>query len=224
MIRLSSSGRPIRCTRSSCRTVAGPPTWPRFAKSASAWRMSREPRSPAKYGWTNSVSGAASGTRGWFRHSTPKSGAESSCSPAPHSAAVAGISASCARHPPSRTTEPWMSVPRCSWRGSPRVRGVWRRPSRSATSVKPSRRSSLGRSDVRADRLEGLRTPGFSRSRIDFSLRRPAPEEGGFWGAVLGGLDVRAGMVRSSLRTITTESDGAGVDALRRVRRQPRSP
>ena len=70
----------------------------------------------------------------------------------------------------------------------------------------------LGRSDVRADRLEGLRTPGFSRSRIDFSLRRRAPEEGGFWDAVLGGLDVRAGMVRSSLRTITTESDGGGVD------------
>ncbi|MCY4574242.1 MAG: hypothetical protein OXF01_15765 [Gemmatimonadetes bacterium] len=71
----------------------------------------------------------------------------------------------------------------------------------------------LGRSDVRADRLEGLRDPGFDRTRVDLSLRRAAPEGGGAWDAVLAGLQARAGWVRSSLRTITTESEGDGVDA-----------
>lgn len=71
----------------------------------------------------------------------------------------------------------------------------------------------LGRSDVRADRLEGLRDPGFDRTRLDLSLRRTAPEDAGVWDAVLGGLQLRAGWVRSSLRTITTESGGDGVDA-----------
>lgn len=70
----------------------------------------------------------------------------------------------------------------------------------------------LGRSDVRADRLDGLREPGFNRSRIDFSLRRPANGESGFWNVFLGGFNLRAGVVRSSLRTITTESDGDGID------------
>ena len=79
----------------------------------------------------------------------------------------------------------------------------------------------LGRSDVRADRLEGLRTPGFNRSRIDFSLRRGTPREGGFWDAVLNGFDLRAGMVRSSFRTITTESEGSGIDAFAGYRANP---
>ena len=72
----------------------------------------------------------------------------------------------------------------------------------------------LARSDVRADRLEGLRDPGFDRTRVDLSLRRTAPEGGGVWDAALAGLHARAGWVRSSLRTITTESEGDGVDAL----------
>ena len=72
----------------------------------------------------------------------------------------------------------------------------------------------LGRSDVRADQELGVRHPGFNRTRIDLSLRRRTPEEDGFWDAVLGGFDARAGVVRSSLRTITTESDNEGVDAL----------
>ena len=71
----------------------------------------------------------------------------------------------------------------------------------------------LGRSDVRADRLDGLREPGFDRTRVDLSLRRTASEDGGTWDAVLAGLHARAGWVRSSLRTITTESEGDGVDA-----------
>ena len=71
----------------------------------------------------------------------------------------------------------------------------------------------LGRSDVRADRLEGLREPGFNRTRVDVSLRRRTPDVDGFWDTFLEGFDVRAGLVRSSLRTITTESDGDGIDA-----------
>ncbi len=71
----------------------------------------------------------------------------------------------------------------------------------------------IGRSDVRADRLEGLREPGFNRTRVDFSLRRRTPEQDGFWDTFLEGFDVRAGVVRSSLNTITTESDGEGLDA-----------
>ena len=71
----------------------------------------------------------------------------------------------------------------------------------------------LGRSDVRADRLPGLRSPGFDRTRVDFSLRRPAADEGGLWDTVIGGLDLRAGFDRSSFRTITTENEGAGLDA-----------
>ena len=71
----------------------------------------------------------------------------------------------------------------------------------------------LGRSDVRANQVNGVRQPGFNRTRIDLSLRRRTPEEGGFWDAVLEGFDARAGVVRSSLRTITTESDSDGVDA-----------
>ena len=72
----------------------------------------------------------------------------------------------------------------------------------------------LGRSDVRADRLEGLRDPGFDRTRVDLSLRRTVPDGAGVWDALLGGLQLRAGWVRSSLRTITTESEGSGADAL----------
>ena len=71
----------------------------------------------------------------------------------------------------------------------------------------------LGRSDVRADRLDGLRDPGFDRTRVDLSLRRTAPEDGGVWDDVLSGLQARVGWGRSSLRTITTESEGDGVDA-----------
>ena len=71
----------------------------------------------------------------------------------------------------------------------------------------------LGRSDVRTDQLPRVRQPGFNRTRIDLSLRRRTPEEDGFWDAVLDGFDARAGVVRSSLRTITTESDNEGVDA-----------
>ena len=71
----------------------------------------------------------------------------------------------------------------------------------------------LERSDVRADRLAGLRRPGFGRVRADVSLRRRAVAQDGFWHAVANGLDLRAGVARSSFRTITTESEGEAFNA-----------
>ncbi len=71
----------------------------------------------------------------------------------------------------------------------------------------------LGRSDVQADRLRGLRRPGFDQTRVDVAFWRTGAERRGFWNAVLDGFDVRVGMSRSSVRTITTESDGRSVDA-----------
>lgn len=79
----------------------------------------------------------------------------------------------------------------------------------------------LNRSDVRADRLEGLRTPGFGRTRLDFALRRRSPDDGGLWDAVLDGFDLRAGWVRSSLQNITTESEGDGADLFAGYRARP---
>ncbi len=70
----------------------------------------------------------------------------------------------------------------------------------------------LERSDVRADRLDGLRRPGFGRVRADVSVRRSATPRDGVWHAVANGLDLRAGVVRSSFRTATTESASQGVD------------
>ncbi len=70
----------------------------------------------------------------------------------------------------------------------------------------------LERSDVRADRLAGLRRPGFGRVRADVSLRRQAVPQDGFWHAVANGLDLRAGVARSSFRTVTTESEGEAVN------------
>ena len=71
----------------------------------------------------------------------------------------------------------------------------------------------LGRSDVRADRLRGVRQPGFEQTRIDLAFWRSGPEREGFWHAILDGFDVRVGLARSSVRTITTESGGRSVDA-----------
>ncbi|MCY3809352.1 MAG: hypothetical protein OXG58_08025 [Gemmatimonadetes bacterium] len=69
----------------------------------------------------------------------------------------------------------------------------------------------LGRSDVRVDRLE-VRRPGYEHARADLALWRSGVADEGLWGAVLGGLDVRVGVGSSSLRTITTESEGSTVD------------
>jgi len=69
----------------------------------------------------------------------------------------------------------------------------------------------LGQSDVRVDRLQ-VRRPGYKQARADLALWRSGVADEGLWGVVLGGLDVRAGVGSSSLRTITTESEGRTVD------------
>ena len=79
----------------------------------------------------------------------------------------------------------------------------------------------LNRSDVRADRLDGLRTPGFGRTRLDFALRRRSSEQDKSWEAVLAGVEVRAGWTRSSLRNITTESEGDGAELFAGYRAAP---
>ena len=79
----------------------------------------------------------------------------------------------------------------------------------------------LGRSDVRADRLSGVRRPGFERTRIDLAFWRSGPARAGFLNALLDGLEMRLGMSRSSLRTITTESDGRSLDAFVGYRVRP---
>lgn len=71
----------------------------------------------------------------------------------------------------------------------------------------------LSQSDVRADRLPGLRNPRFGRTRVDVSLLREPTEEGGAVSRILDGVSLRAGWVRSDVRTITTEADGNGMDA-----------
>ena len=71
----------------------------------------------------------------------------------------------------------------------------------------------LGRSDVRANQLPGVRRPGFERTRVDLAFWRSGPDGKGLWNAVLGGVEARVGLSRSALRTITTESDGRSVDA-----------
>lgn len=70
----------------------------------------------------------------------------------------------------------------------------------------------LGQSDVRVDRLHRVRRPGYEQARADLALWRSGVADEGPWGAVLGGLDVRVGVGSSSLRTITTETEGRTVD------------
>ncbi len=67
----------------------------------------------------------------------------------------------------------------------------------------------LQNSDVRATALPGVREVGFASTRIALALRRTAPEEGG---GLPGRLELRAGVIRSALNTITTESEGGGID------------
>ncbi|MDH3223932.1 MAG: hypothetical protein OEO23_09460, partial [Gemmatimonadota bacterium] len=79
----------------------------------------------------------------------------------------------------------------------------------------------LSQSDVRADRLPGLRNPSFGRTRVDVALQREAADEGGTVSRILDGLSLRAGWVRSDVRTITTEGKGDGTDAFLGYRATP---
>ena len=67
--------------------------------------------------------------------------------------------------------------------------------------------------DLRADLLPGLRTPGFRETRVGMSFRSEG--ETGVRGvdAVLSGLDARMAVTRASGTTATTESRSRGVEA-----------
>jgi hypothetical protein len=71
----------------------------------------------------------------------------------------------------------------------------------------------LAQSDVRADRIEGLRETGASDTRVEVGFRKSTPMGNPFLDPILQGLSLRAGYSRTSLSTTTLESDGSGVDA-----------
>ena len=71
----------------------------------------------------------------------------------------------------------------------------------------------LAQSDVRADRVQGLRKTGASDTRMEVGFRKSTPMGNPFLDPILQGLSLRAGYSRSTLSTTTLESDGSGVDA-----------
>lgn len=71
----------------------------------------------------------------------------------------------------------------------------------------------LAQSDVRADRLEGLRETGSQRTRVGVSFRKRTPSANPWLGLLVDGLDLRLGYSTSSTSTITTTGDAKGVDA-----------
>lgn len=71
----------------------------------------------------------------------------------------------------------------------------------------------LAQSDVRADRIPGLRETGATDTRVEVGLRKTTPLGNAILDPVLEGLSLRAGYTRSNLSTTTLESNGSGVDA-----------
>ena len=71
----------------------------------------------------------------------------------------------------------------------------------------------LVRSDIRADRLQGLRKVAFDRTRVGVSFRKRTPS-GNPWAAIfLDGLNARAGYSSAQSATATSESDSHVLDA-----------
>jgi len=71
----------------------------------------------------------------------------------------------------------------------------------------------LRQSDVRVERVQGLRDTGASETRVEVGLRKTTPVGNAFLDPVLDGLSLSAGYSRSRLSTTTLESEGSGVDA-----------
>ncbi|HSH44343.1 MAG TPA: hypothetical protein VK966_00670, partial [Longimicrobiales bacterium] len=66
--------------------------------------------------------------------------------------------------------------------------------------------------DVRADRLEGLREAGSSRSRVSLSIRKTTPSSNPLVSALVDGTSLRLGYVRARDGTVTTRSRVSGFD------------
>jgi hypothetical protein len=71
----------------------------------------------------------------------------------------------------------------------------------------------LANSDVRADRLGGLRPNVSRRTRVGLSFRKRTRTANPLLGFLLEGMDARLAYVSSSGSTVTTESDAHGLDA-----------
>jgi len=71
----------------------------------------------------------------------------------------------------------------------------------------------LAQSDVRADRLPGLRETGMAETRVEVGFRKVTPVGNRVLDPVLDGLSLRAGYSRSRVSTTTLESSGSGMDA-----------
>ena len=71
----------------------------------------------------------------------------------------------------------------------------------------------LLRSDIRANRLEGLRKVAFDRTRVGMSFRKRTPSSNPWAAIFLDGLSARAGYSSSQSATATSESDSRVVDA-----------
>ncbi len=71
----------------------------------------------------------------------------------------------------------------------------------------------LARSDVRADRIPGLREVGASDTRVELGFRKTTPLGNAVLDPILDGLSLRAGYTRNRLSTTTFESRGSGMDA-----------
>ena len=71
----------------------------------------------------------------------------------------------------------------------------------------------LARSDIRADRLQGLRKVAFDRTRVGLSFRKRTPSTNPWAAIFLDGLSARAGYSSAQSATATSESDSRVVDA-----------
>ncbi|RMH13463.1 MAG: hypothetical protein D6701_12320, partial [Gemmatimonadetes bacterium] len=71
----------------------------------------------------------------------------------------------------------------------------------------------LERSDVRVDRLDGVREPGSTRTRVDVAFRKATPTSNPWVGLILDGLEARAGYFRAHSTTITSRAESEGFDA-----------
>jgi len=71
----------------------------------------------------------------------------------------------------------------------------------------------LAQSDLRADRLRGLRETGTTDTRLEVSFRKTTPTGNRVLDPLLDGLSLRAGYNRSRVTTTTLESEGSGMDA-----------
>ncbi|MEX2281484.1 MAG: hypothetical protein WEE89_03235 [Gemmatimonadota bacterium] len=66
--------------------------------------------------------------------------------------------------------------------------------------------------DVRADRLNGLRDVGANATRVAFALRKRTPSANPWVGLLIDGLSLRGGYNTSGSSSVTTRNEASGVD------------